>query len=179
MVTKAYIDIVDVADRKNYVKYSEMEIRPQALKKLELVLEKVNCIVISQCVGYTMNSAEFTKTFSIPFYYTKFNQSNLDEYNLIMICDAIDEISEEDRDLVEDVFGLNDGQPVIWFNQNDVLKWTNFSPMRAILYYNANGQKMYFVHSRFSPLFNQQEVSIRDGECRVFINSKLYHKGET
>ena len=172
------IKIIDVSDKNNYTEYSEMKISENDLNRLKNILEKVEAIVISDCDGYVVNSSELTKTFLAPLYWSKYNSSNILNYNLVMVCDGIDKLSTSDKYFIEELFELNTEEEVIWYDQKDTLKWTTFSAIWAILYYNGDGEKMYFMHSRLSPLLNQQELSIKDGECQIFINSKLYHKGE-
>ena len=172
-----YIKIIDVSDRSNYTEYSKMKISNNNYSKLKNILEKIEAIVISDCNGYTVNSSELTKTFLVPFYWTKYNSSNISNYNLIMVCNGISRLSISDKRFIEKLFGLDTKEEeVIWYDQKDTLKWTNFSSIRAILYYNKDGEKKYFMHSNFSRLSNQQEVAIKNGECQIFIDTTTYNR---
>lgn len=170
----SYIKIFDVANRDQYVEYSKKKIKKTDLISLKNILKKVDTIVISQCNGYIVAPSELKKIFFVPFYSLKYNSSDLCEYTLIMICGDINLLSEKDKILIEKVFNQSNDR-AIWYTQESISPAWSFSSIRAIPFYDADN-KMYFIHTRFSPLFNQRELSIKNGECEIYIDSKFYRK---
>lgn len=149
----------------------QQEFDEKDLLKLKVLLKKYGPISMSSCNGFILEPNEMLKIQTIPLHGVITNPE-VDKYDFIRSPIDAEDLTTKEKNLVLNAFGYKKDDFIIWFSQKDIAPWTALSTVWAISFKDANGNKKYFGHTKYSQFYNHRDLLVENDECVIHLRDE-------